>query len=133
MKQAITTKSAPAAIGAYSQAVRAGDSLYISGQLPIDPQTGNFAGTTIEAQTEMSLKNVQAILREAGMDLRDVVKVTVFLNDMDEFAGMNSVYATFFEAPYPGRAAVEVSRLPRDAKVEIEAIAYQEQSKGEAR
>ena len=126
MKQPVATKNAPAAIGAYSQAVLAGGFLFISGQLPINPDTGEFYGNTIEEQTEMSLKNIQAILSEAGMTMQDIVKVNVFLNDINEFAGMNRVYATFLEAPYPSRAAFEVSRLPKDAKVEIEAIAFQD-------
>ncbi len=123
MKKAIVTENAPGAIGPYSQGTQAGGLVFVSGQLPIDPKTGAFAGDTIEAQTEMSLRNVKAILSETGLDMKDVVKVTVFLKDMNNFAGMNGVYASFFEAPFPARAAIEVARLPRDAMVEIEAIA----------
>lgn len=126
MKKPIATNNAPVAIGPYSQGVQAGKMIFISGQLPIDPSTGEFGGCDIKSQTEMSLKNVKAILNEAGYDMSDVIKTTVFLKDMNTFAGMNEVYATYFTEPFPGRAAVEVSRLPKDAIVEIEAIAYKE-------
>ena len=124
MKQQITSEGAPAAIGPYSQGVRAGNMIFVSGQLPIDSTTCEFAGSDIETQTKMSLNNVKAILNEAGYNMSDVVKTTVFLKDMNDFAGMNSVYATFFSEPFPARAAVEVARLPKDALVEISAIAY---------
>lgn len=126
MKKPIATNNAPVAIGPYSQGVQAGKMIFVSGQLPIDPSTGEFGGSDIKSQTEMSLKNVKAILNEAGYDMSDVIKTTVFLKDMNTFAGMNEVYATFFAEPFPSRAAVEVSRLPKDAIVEIEAIAYKE-------
>ena len=126
MKKPISTQGAPAAIGPYSQGMQAGNLLFVSGQLPINPVTGEFAGEDIASQTEMSLHNVKAILQEAGYDMSDIVKTTVFLKDMNDFAGMNSVYASFFSEPFPGRAAVEVARLPKDSLVEISAIAYKE-------
>lgn len=122
MKEIISTDTAPAAIGPYSQATRTGHFLYVSGQLPIDPSTGSFAGDTIEAQTRQALTNVKAIVEAAGMDLSQVVKTTVFLSDMENFKEMNGVYATFFTDAPPARAAVEVARLPLDALVEIEAV-----------
>lgn len=123
MKKVIFTDKAPAAIGPYSQAIEAGGFLYISGQLPVDPATGNFAGEDIASQTAQSLKNISAILAEAGLTMDSVVKTTVFLQDMNEFAAMNEVYAGFFTGACPARAAVQVARLPKDAKVEIEAVA----------
>jgi len=126
MKKPISTKGAPSAIGPYSQGVQAGNLLFVSGQLPINPSTGEFAGDDIASQTKMSLSNVKAILQEAGYDMSDVIKTTVYLKDMNDFVGMNNVYATFFNEPFPGRAAIEVARLPKDALVEIEAIAYKE-------
>ena len=124
MNQSIHTPNAPAAIGPYSQAVQAGNTLFVSGQLPIDPATGAFAGSDIASQTRQSLTNVKAILTEAGTDMDHVLKTTVFLSDMNNFAAMNEVYATFFtEGSYPSRSAVEVARLPKDALVEIEVIA----------
>ena len=121
--KAIHTSNAPAAIGPYSQAVAAGNTLYISGQLPIDPATGEFAGADIAAQTRQSLTNMKAILEANGMTMADVVKTTVLLADIAEFAAMNAVYAEFFSEPYPARAAYQVAALPKAAKVEIEAIA----------
>lgn len=121
--KAISTKQAPAAIGPYSQAIVAGETLYISGQLPIDPATGSFAGDDIAAQTHQSLKNILAILTANGMDLSNVVKTTVLLQDIAEFGPMNEVYAAYFTAPYPARAAFQVAALPKGAKVEIEAVA----------
>lgn len=119
----ISTPLAPAAIGPYSQAVRFGGLIITSGQLPIDPVTGTMPAD-IAGQTRQSLKNVQAILAEAGIGMDKVVKTTVFLNDMQDFAAMNQVYTAFFdESGYPARSAVEVARLPKDALVEIEAIA----------
>ena len=123
MKQALATAQAPAAIGPYSQGIAAGQTVYVSGQLPIDPATGAIP-EGIAAQTAQSLKNIQAILAEQGMTLADVVKTTVFLADMNDFAAMNAVYAEFFpEGACPARSAVQVARLPKDAKVEIELIA----------
>ena len=121
--KAIHTPNAPAAIGPYSQAVAAGNTLYISGQLPIDPATGEFAGADIVSQTRQSLTNMKAILEANGMSMADVVKSTVLLADIAEFAAMNQVYAEFFSEPVPARAAYQVAALPKAAKVEIEAIA----------
>ena len=114
----IKTEQAPAAIGPYSENIA-----FVSGQLPIDPATGEFAGNDIASQTRQSLKNVQAILAENGMTMADVTKTTVLLADIAEFAEMNQVYAEFFAEPFPARAAFEVAALPKNAKVEIEAIA----------
>ncbi len=122
-KTAIHTENAPAAIGPYSQAIKAGNTIYVSGQLPIDPKTGEFAGEDIESQTRQSLTNVQNILREAGADMENVVKTTVLLADIADFAAMNGVYAEFFSAPFPARAAVQAAALPKAAKVEIEVVA----------
>ena len=123
MKQAIATPLAPAAIGPYSQAIEAGGTVYVSGQLPIDPATGAFAEGGIKELTAQSLTNMKHILEEAGLSLDNVVKTSVFLADMADFAAMNSVYATYFEGVAPARSAVEVKRLPKDARIEIEAIA----------
>ena len=117
MKKQISTAGAPAAIGPYSQAVEAGGMVFISGQLPVDPATGNFVENDIEKLTRRSLDNLKAILAEVGLTMDNVVKTTVFLADM------NSVYATYFEGVAPARSAVEVKRLPKDARIEIEAIA----------
>jgi len=121
--KAISTKQAPAAIGPYSQAIRVSNLVYTSGQLPIDPATGAFQEGGIKAQTRQSLTNVKAILEEAGLTMSDVVKTTVFLVDMNDFADMNSVYAEFFTEPYPARSAVAVKTLPKSALVEIEVLA----------
>ena len=123
MKEIISTTGAPGAIGPYSQAVKAGDLLFVSGQLPIDPATGAFAGDDIAAQTRQSLTNVKNIVEAAGMTMADVVRVGVFLQDMEHFGAMNAVYGEFFTGDCPARAAVQVARLPKDALVEIEAIA----------
>lgn len=119
----ISTQKAPAAIGPYSQAIQVGTLVYTSGQIPIDPATGTFVDGGIKEQTRQSLTNVKAILYEAGLDLNNVVKTTVFLADMNDFAEMNSVYAEFFTEPYPARSAVAVKTLPKGALVEIEVIA----------
>lgn len=124
MKEIISTTQAPAAIGPYSQGVRGAGIIITSGQLPIDPATGAFAGDSIAEQTRQSLKNVQAVLEAGGSSLGNVLKTTVFLKNMDDFAAMNEVYATFFEGEPPARSAVEVARLPKGALVEIEAIAF---------
>ena len=124
IKKIISTQDAPKAIGPYSQAVQAGDFLYISGQIPIDPKTGEFAGNDIKTQTRQSLTNICAILQAAGCSIEQVVKVNVYLNDMNDFTAMNEVYGEFFTKDYPARAAVEVAKLPKAALVEIEAIAY---------
>ena len=124
MNKAIHTPNAPAAIGPYSQGVTAsGNVTFVSGQLPINPATGEFAGTDIASQTRQSLTNIQAILEASGLTMADVVKTTVLLADISEFAAMNAVYAEFFTEPYPARAAYQVANLPKGAKVEIEAIA----------
>ena len=120
---AIHTDLAPAAIGPYSQAILAGNTLYVSGQIPIDPATGAFAGDDITTQTRQSLTNLRSILEAAGMDMSHVVKTTVLLADMGHFAAMNAVYAEFFSEPYPARAAFQAACLPRNAKVEIECVA----------
>lgn len=119
----VSTSKAPAAIGPYSQAIQAGNTVYVSGQLPIDPATGVFAGEDIKSQTRQSLTNIRSILTEAGMDMSAVVKTTVLLANMGDFGAMNEVYAEFFSAPYPARAAFQVARLPKDALVEIECVA----------
>lgn len=119
----IQTQNAPAAIGPYSQAVQAGGSIYVSGQLPINPATGEFAGADVRAQARQSLENIKAILAAAGADMAHVVKTTVLLQDMADFAAMNEVYAEYFSEPYPARAAFQVAKLPKDALVEIEAVA----------
>ena len=123
MNKAIHTENAPAAIGPYSQAVRWGNVVYVSGQLPIDPATGAFAGEDIAAQTRQSLTNIKNILAAEGLDMSHVVKTTVMLKDIADFAAMNEVYAEFFTAPYPARAAYQVAALPKDARVEIECVA----------
>lgn len=120
---AISTQKAPGAIGPYSQAIQAGPFVYTSGQLPIDPATGAFPEGGIQEQTRQSLLNVQAILEEAGLSMSNVVKTTVFLADMSDFAAMNSVYAQFFAEPFPARSAVAVKTLPKQALVEIEVVA----------
>lgn len=122
MKQ-ISTTAAPGAIGPYSQAIEANGFVYASGQLPIDPATGAFPEGGVKEQTRQSLLNAQAILREAGLELTDVVKTTVFLADMNDFGAMNEVYAEFFKAPFPARSAIAVKTLPKNALVEIECVA----------
>jgi 2-iminobutanoate/2-iminopropanoate deaminase len=123
MTEYINTQEAPEAIGPYSQAVKAGNFLFVSGQLPVDPATGGL-GEDIRTQTRQSLSNILAILTAAKMGLADVIKAVVFLADLQDFAAMNEVYATFFSAPFPARVAVAVARLPKDALVEIEAVAF---------
>jgi len=123
MSNAIHTEKAPAAIGPYSQAVQAGNTVYVSGQLPIDPATGAFAGEDIAAQTCQCLTNIAEILKQAGGDLSNVVKTTVLLKDIADFGAMNEAYAEFFKAPFPARAAFQAAALPKDARVEIECIA----------
>lgn len=124
----ITSNQAPAAIGPYSQAIEHNGLIFVSGQLPIDPESGAFAESqeesAVEAQTRQSLKNLKAILEAAGSGLDKVMKTTVFLADMGDFAAMNKVYAEFFSAPFPARCAVAVKTLPKNALVEIECVAY---------
>lgn len=119
----ISTTAAPAAIGPYSQAIEANGTVYVSGQLPIDPATGEFAPGGIQAQARQSLTNMKNILAEAGLTMQNVVKVTVLLADIADFAAVNEVYAEFFSAPFPARSAFQVAALPKGAGVEIEAIA----------
>ena len=123
MKQIIATDRAPKAIGPYSQAVRAGSLVFASGQIPIDPETGEFVPGGIAEQTEQVLRNLTAVFEAAGLGLNEVIKTTVFLADMDDFTAMNEVYGRFFAEQPPARATVQAARLPRDARVEIEAIA----------
>ena len=123
MKTVISTTNAPAAIGPYSQAIRVGNIIFTSGQIPIDPVTGAFVEGGIKEQTRQSLLNVKAILNEAGTTMDHVIKTTVFMADMNDFAEMNSVYSEFFNTPYPARSAVAVKTLPKGALVEIEVIA----------
>ena len=123
MRERIQTDKAPAAIGPYSQAIRAGGFVFVSGQIPIDPATGEFVKGGVAEQTERVLKNLAAVLEAAGSSLNQIVKTTVFLADMKEFAQMNEVYATFFAGAPPARATVAAAGLPREARVEIEAVA----------
>lgn len=120
---AISTKKAPAAIGPYSQAIRVGNLIYTSGQIPLNPATGAFVEGGIKEQTRQALTNIKAILEEAGTSMDNVVKTTVFMANMDDFADMNAVYAEFFTEPYPARSAVAVKTLPKGALIEIEVIA----------
>lgn len=123
MSKIINTNKAPKAIGPYVQGRVAGNLLFASGQIPLSPETGEIVGSTIEEQTEQVLSNIKAILTEAGTDFDHVVKVTCFLSDINDFAAFNAVYQTAFSSAYPARSAVEVARLPRDVKIEIEVIA----------
>jgi 2-iminobutanoate/2-iminopropanoate deaminase len=123
LKQPISTHAAPAAIGPYSQAIQAGGLLFLSGQIPLDPASGQLVEGDIEVQTERVIQNLTAVLAAAGAGLDRVVKTTVFLKDMNEFARMNAVYAKHFTAPAPARSTVEAARLPRDVRVEIDVIA----------
>jgi 2-iminobutanoate/2-iminopropanoate deaminase len=123
MKEIISTENAPGAIGPYSQAIKVGDLVFCSGQIPIDPATGNFVSDNVSEQTDQVLKNLSAVLEAAGSGLDGVVKTTVFLADMNDFAEMNEVYGKYFDANKPARATVQAARLPRDARVEIECIA----------
>ena len=123
MKKVISTTKAPSAIGPYSQAIQVGNIVYTSGQIPIAPTTGVFVEGGIKEQTRQSLLNVKAILEEAGLTMANVVKTTVFMADMNDFADMNAVYAEFFTEPYPARSAVAVNTLPKGALVEIEVVA----------
>ncbi len=124
MVKTIHTDKAPAAIGPYVQGKVVGNFLFASGQVPLSPETGEVIGTSIQEQTKQVLKNISAILAEAGTDFDHVVKTTCFLSDMDDFVPFNEVYAAAFKADFPARSAVEVARLPKDVKVEIEVIAY---------
>jgi 2-iminobutanoate/2-iminopropanoate deaminase len=123
MKDAIATHDAPAAIGPYSQAIRAGDLLFLSGQIPLDPATGQIVPGDVVAQTDRVVRNLGAILEAAGCALADVVRTTIYLVDLAQFAAVNEAYGRFFEPPYPARATVQVAALPRGALVEIDAVA----------
>jgi 2-iminobutanoate/2-iminopropanoate deaminase len=123
----ITAPNAPAAVGPYSQGIKAGPFIYLSGQIPLDPKTGQIVGTTIEQQTERVIQNIQAVLDVCNSGLYQVVKVTVFLKDLNDFDGMNKVYAKYFEVNPPARSTIQVARLPKDSLVEIEVVAYSPQ------
>ena len=123
MKQSFSTASAPKAIGPYSQAVRVGDLLFLSGQVPLDPATGQLVEGDITAQTRRVMENVGAVLTSAGLSFAHVARTTIFLADRNDFAKVNEVYGSYFAEPFPARATVQVARLPRDARVEIDAIA----------
>ena len=123
MNQVLETKNAPAAIGPYSQGIAAGSMVFVSGQLPIVPETGELHPDDIGEQTAQSMRNIAAILQEAGCTLKDVVKTTIFLKDLSDFAQVNAAYAAFFPENAPARACVQVAKLPKDARMEIEAIA----------
>ena len=123
LKECICTKDAPQAIGPYSQAIRLGDFVFISGQLPVDVSTGNLVEDDIKLQTKQCLKNIEAILNEINLNLSHVLRTTVYMSDLNEFNEMNEVYASCFEEPYPSRSTVQVAALPKGAKVEIEVMA----------
>lgn len=124
MNKSINTDKAPKAIGPYSQAIKCDDgTMYVSGQLPIDPKTGDIVDECVKCQSKQSILNIKAILQQEGYDLKDVVKTTVLLTDINDFAAMNEVYNQYFSQPYPARCAYQVSALPKGAKVEMEAIA----------
>jgi 2-iminobutanoate/2-iminopropanoate deaminase len=123
VREAVSTSSAPLAIGPYSQAIRAGSLLFVSGQIALDPQTGKMVEGDLAAQTHRVLQNLGAILESAGASFDDVVRTTVYLADMDDFPAMNEIYGTYFSAPAPARATVQAARLPRDARVEIDVLA----------
>ena len=122
--KSMSTSSAPSAVGPYSQGILAGKTLYISGQLPLDPETGDFASGGIEEWTHQVIKNVRAIAEAAGAGLDRVVKTTIFLTDMGNFSAVNNVYAQYFNEPLPARCAIQVAGLPKDADIEMEAIVY---------
>jgi 2-iminobutanoate/2-iminopropanoate deaminase len=126
LKQSFSSPDAPKAIGPYSQAVRAGQLLFLSGQVPLDPATGQMIDGDISAQTRRVFENLAAVLKAGGRSFADVVRTTVFLADMNDFTAMNEIYGQYFEEPYPARATVQVARLPKDARVEIDLIATYE-------
>jgi 2-iminobutanoate/2-iminopropanoate deaminase len=123
MKTSVSTADAPKAVGPYSQAVRAGGWLFVAGQIPLDPVTGNLVDGDVTTQARRVLENIGAVLKAGDLSFADVVRTTVFLADMDDLAAMNRVYGAYFSEPYPARATVQVARLPRDVRIEIEAIA----------
>ncbi len=124
MRASVSSPDAPQAIGPYSQAIRAGQFLFLSGQIPLDPATGEVVTGDVRAQTRRVLDNISGVLAAAGVSMDAVVKTTVFLTDLTDFAAMNDIYATAFESPAPARSTVQVSRLPRDVRVEIEVVAF---------
>lgn len=124
MREPVTTSAAPAAIGPYSQAIKAGDFLFASGQIPLDPATGTLVTGGIAEQTHRVLKNLAGVLEAAGIGFDKVVKTNVYLSDMADFAAVNEIYATYFPQPAPARATIQAARLPRDVKVEIDLVAY---------
>jgi 2-iminobutanoate/2-iminopropanoate deaminase len=124
MLSAVSSGSAPVALGPYSQAIRAGQFLFVSGQVPIDPSTGELVSGSIAEQTRRALQNVGEILIAGGSSFQQVVRATVYLADLSEFAAMNEVYATFFTAPQPARSTIQAARLPRDARIEVDVIAF---------
>lgn len=123
MVKEVYTDKAPAAIGPYSQAIQAGDYVFVSGQIPVDPKTGEVV-EGIENQTKQVMENMKAVLEEAGASFSQVVKFTIFINSMEDFATINEIYGSYLEKPYPARATVEVSRLPKDVLVEMDAVVY---------
>ena len=123
MRRAVLSPGAPTAVGAYSPALRTGQFLFVSGQVPIEPSTGSLVAGDISAQTRQAMVNIGQLLKAGGLDFSAVARTTVFLTDMNDFPAMNAVYGGFFEEPYPARATVQVARLPRDARIEIDAIA----------
>jgi 2-iminobutanoate/2-iminopropanoate deaminase len=123
MKQVVSAPGTPGPIGPYSPAIRSGELLFVSGQVPVDASTGNLVTGDIAAETRQVLENIGTLLRAGGLDFSAVVRTTVFLADMNDFAAMNAVYGSYFREPYPARATVQVARLPRDARIEIDAIA----------
>ena len=129
MKKVIQTDKAPKAIGPYSQAIQAENLLFLSGQIPLDPKTGEMAGGDIRQQTQQVLENIKGLLESQGLGMRDVIKVTIFLKDMGSFNQVNDVYATYFSSFPPARSTVEVARLPKNAEIEMEAIALTHDSK----
>lgn len=124
MKRTINSKKAPQAIGPYSQAVQTGQLLYVSGQLPVDAATGQLVQSNIEAETKQVLENIKAIIEEAGAKMADIVKTTIFIKDMNDFQRVNEAYQDYFQTEPPARVCIEVSKLPKDANIEIDAIAY---------
>ena len=120
--KSINPENAPKALGPYSSAVKLGDFVYVSGQLPLNPETGEVVGTTIEEQTHQVMKNMRVVLQEMGLDFHHIVKTTIFMSDLNDFDKLNEVYGSYLEEPYPARSCVQVARLPKDVKVEIECI-----------
>lgn len=129
MREQISTKNAPAAIGAYSQAILSNDIIFTSGQLPMDPETGEMVENDIKKQTKQSLDNLKFILNEANSDFNNILKTTIFLSDLNDFSEVNKIYAEYFDGSPPARSCIEVSKLPKDSLIEIEAIAKKERKK----